>query len=509
MQNSKLAGYVEKFNASDHETIKQAVSNRQALDWMLEHIPYFECPDKTIEETYYFRWWVFRKHIKQTPEGIIFTEFLPDVHWAGPYNSINSASGHHIAEARWLRGGGKFTDDYIRFWFRGSGNVFSYSCWMIMAVYEYCLVKNDFVIAVELLDDFVRYYERIEQTNLTRYRLFWSHDDRDAMEMSISGNGLRPTLNSYMFANAYAISRIALHAGLTLLSDEYRNKAELLKENINNLLWDEDAGFYKVIPQTGKDDAIKSFSFAEIPALHNVMEAIGYIPWSFNIPERRHGGAWKYLSDERYFGAEYGPMTAERGHPSCMNICDSHECLWNGPSWPFATTQTINGMIYALKLGQTNCLSKADFINQMRTYANCHFRTREDGTRINWLDENLNPFTGEWLSRRILRDWGWPESKGGYERGKDYNHSAFCDLIIRGICGVDLCAENKVTINPLLPEGLWDYFLLDKLPYKNHELTIMYDSSGDRFNKGKGLTVFVDGVPAKVSKGLEQVEVRF
>lgn len=76
------------------------------------------------------------------------------------------------------------------------------------------------------------------------------------------------------------------------------------------------------------------------------------------------------------------------------------------------------------------------FLSVLRTYANSHYRMREDGKRVNWLDENMEPDTGDWLSRRILKDWDWPQLKAGYERGKDYNHSAFCDLIIRGVCGV-------------------------------------------------------------------------
>ena len=51
---------------------------------------------------------------------------------------------------------------------------------------------------------------------------------------------------------------------------------------------------------------------------------------------------------------------------------------------------------------------------------------------------------GDWISRTILERWKkekndkgeeWPENKGGKERGKDYNHSTFCDLIINGLIG--------------------------------------------------------------------------
>ena len=52
-------------------------------------------------------------------------------------------------------------------------------------------------------------------------------------------------------------------------------------------------------------------------------------------------------------------------------------------------------------------------------YTHSHYRTLENGEKVNWMDENLDPYTGEWLSRRILEDWEWQKDKGGYERGKD------------------------------------------------------------------------------------------
>ena len=57
---------------------------------MEENVPRFECPDKELEEIYYFRWWTFRKHIKETPDGFVITEFLPKVSWSGKYNKISS-----------------------------------------------------------------------------------------------------------------------------------------------------------------------------------------------------------------------------------------------------------------------------------------------------------------------------------------------------------------------------------------------------------------------------------
>ena len=128
----------------------------------------------------------------------------------------------------------------------------------------------------------------------------------------------------------------------------------------------------------------------------------------------------------------------------------------------------------------------------MSDYAEGHYRVNEQGKKINWLDENIDPNTGKWLSREILKNWGWPEGKGGYERGKDYNHSAFCDLVLRGIVGIGL-EDDRVTVNPLPPDGMWDYFKAENIPLKKHNWTVCYDKTGQHYGNGQGFFVYMDG----------------
>ena len=111
-----LRMYVDRFNADDVEHHTNAIPNSKAFDFLNEYIPLLECPDKEIERAYYFRWWTFRRHLKLTPKGYVVTEFLPDVGWAGAYNTINCAAGHHIMDGRWLKDR-RYISDYSRFWF--------------------------------------------------------------------------------------------------------------------------------------------------------------------------------------------------------------------------------------------------------------------------------------------------------------------------------------------------------------------------------------------------------
>src|SRR5262249_49977035 len=49
-----------------------------------------------------------------------------------------------------------------------------------------------------------------------------------------------------------------------------------------------------------------------------------------------------------------------------------------------------------------------------------------------------------------------------------------------------------VLVKPLAPAS-WDYFLLENTPYHGHNLTVLWDRTGDRYGQGAGFKVFVDG----------------
>jgi hypothetical protein len=494
--------YIERFNRNDEETVVQYVDNAGTWDWLSGQMPLFDCPDPVLEETYYFRWWVYRKHVKLTSDGFVITEFHPTVPWAGKHNTINCAIGHHLNEGRWLRKSLEFLKDYILFWFRGGGSLRSYSCWIADAVWNFCIVTADFGMAVDLLPDMVANYEQWELSHRNESGLFWSYDDRDAMEFSISGSGLRPTLNSYMYADAIAIAKIAHLAGDSEMESRFLSKADRLKRLVQEKLWDSKDHFFKVVPLETVKDTVEQWEFEKLDPTHNVREQIGYIPWTFHLPDAGYEEAWLQLKDVNGFKAPFGPTTAEQRHPRFMFHHDSHECLWNGPSWPFATSQTLTAFANVLHDYDQQLVSGEDYYDLLQTYAKCHYRTLPDGTKVSWLDENIDPFTGEWLSRRILEEWNWRQDKGGRERGKDYNHSSFNDLIITGLIGFRPGDGETVEVHPLIPEGKWEYFCLDRLPYRGKEITVIYDQDGQHYNHRAGLSVYINGKEAAHSEHL-------
>jgi len=488
--SSIIAGYVDRFNATDDELYRQLISNSEAAEFLTANIPRFECPDADLQEIYYFRWWTFRKHIKQTDDGFIITEFLPKVGWSGKDNGICCPAMHHFNEGRWLHDR-RFLDSYANYWLRVGGSLRTYSFPIAASLYNYYLATGNDSLLTQYLPDLILNYVEWERARLDRERsLFWQNDGADGMEVSVCGtpepNGYRVTINTYMIAEARAIAKIAAMSGDRNMAEMFKTKGEIVESAMHRQLWDADADFFKVIPRNSS-------------TLCSTRELHGYTPWYFDTAKPEHDCAWQFLMSPQHFFAPFGPTTAEQSSPDFKIAYEGHECQWNGPSWPFATSVTLTAMANLLIDRNQDYITKADYFTLLKNYARSHRLTRDDGTVVPWIDENLNPFTGDWIARTRLKSWengSWSDGKGGVERGKDYNHSTFCDLIITGLVGLrpqPANHGNTVFVEPLLPEDEWDWFCLENIPYQGHTLAIVYDRTGEKYRRGKGLMLFVDG----------------
>ncbi len=483
--------YIDRFNKNDEETLIQHIPNAKSWEFLKANIPLFECPDNDFELTYYFRWWTYRKHIKNTTDGFVITEFLPDVSWSGKHNTISCPAGHHFYEGRWLHDP-KYLDDYAVFWFQKGGSPRQYSCWISDALYARYLVRPDKKLITGLLENLVHNYKEWEKEKLAPDGLFWQIDDKDGMEFSISGSGglkmlgepgKRPSINSYMFGDAAAIAKIAKLAGRDDIAKEFRAKVEKLKQLIQTKPWNGREKFFMTLPRDGQ-------------TLVNVREQIGFTPWYFNLPAPGYEDAWKQLMDPQGFYAPFGPTTAEQRHPQFAVRYEGHSCQWNGPSWPYATAITLTALANVLNNYNQNAIGKADYFETLKIYTMSHRLKRQDSQVIPWIDENLNPYTGDWIARTRLSPT---------VRGKDYNHSTYCDLIISGLIGLRPRPDDVVEVNPLLPPNKWDWFCLDNVLYHNHIITILWDRTGAKFGKGKGFYVFADGKEIVSSSSLSKI----
>ncbi|MBE7030507.1 MAG: hypothetical protein E7409_03650 [Ruminococcaceae bacterium] len=455
-------------------------------------IPLLDVEDKIIEQVYYYRWNVFCKHIRKTPEGHVITEFYPSVPWAKKYNTINCPAGHHLYEGRWLHNQ-EYINDYATFWFEDpEAQPRQYSFWVADAIYNVCKVTDDFSIAEKLYEKLKENYAAWEKSHGMENGLFYQIDDRDGMEYSAGGSGCRPTINSYMYADALALSRMAQRMGKGEDAKAYAEKAADLKKKINSMLWNDEAQFFETLAEE------KNYQFS------GVREEVGFVPWYFNVPDSDKSVAWKFLMDDEYFWAPYGPTTTEQICPDFMKEFN-HECLWNGPSWPFATSQTATALGNLLCNYKQTVMTNGDYYKLLHTYANSQFDVKENGERVPYVDENLDPFTGEWIARAQLRKMEKPP--GGADRGEDYNHSTFCDLVLNGLVGIRPREGEGVLINPLFDEDDLAYLCADGILYHGKYICVLWDRTGKHYGKGHGLRIYCDGEEILWSSKLVEVEI--
>jgi hypothetical protein len=265
-------------------------------------------------------------------------------------------------------------------------------------------------------------------------------------------------------------------------------------------LWDEEAKFFKTrrtvepiplqYPNTKQEEC-------EPGALVSVREIFGLVPWMFNLPEGGKGyeEAWKQLTDRQGFWGDYGPTTAERRHPG-FSIARPRGCYWHGPSWPYTTSQILTALANLLNNYDQDVIGKQGYFDTLKAYARSHVWKQNDGTTVSWIGESVNPDTGRWISN------GGPYPK---TNGRFYNHSSYCDLVITGLIGLRPRADDVVEVNPLLPENTWETFCLDNVLYHGRILTIIWDETGEKYNRGQGLTVLADGKKIAQSMTLSRI----
>jgi hypothetical protein len=262
--------------------------------------------------------------------------------------------------------------------------------------------------------------------------------------------------------------------------------------------------------------------------LSDAREAIGFIPWMFNLAGPEHAEAWAQIKDPQGFWAPWGLTTAERRHPA-FRTHGTGTCEWDGAVWPFATSQTLRGLANVLRQANPPHLqggarggsaddgegtsveadgdagnpspvpslpgrgelpvTRRDYFEQLLAYARSH---QMDGRA--YIGEYLDETTGHWLITG-------PKA----ERSKFYNHSMFNDLVITGLVGLVPRADDVVEVDPLIPADAWDWFCLDGVPYHGRSLTILWDRTGERYGRGAGLVVLVDGEELVRSATLQRV----
>ena len=499
---SAVGGSAPATTFLDHTALLGSV---QDPGWYEANIPFLEVPDRQIQDVYYYRWQTYKEHLVYTgPQyGWLSNEFLQPVDYGAPYGGVVAAAGHQITEGRWLRDQ-QYTKDDIDYWLNGPGQfakprtdgvnpdtgdwAHEYSFWAASAVWQQYLAAGDAGFTTAEKQALIRQYNGWSDHFDSSLGLYWQVPVWDATEYSPSsyessdpyhgGAGFRPTINAYQYGDAMAIGRIAALTGDTATAADFTHRASALQTAMQAHLWDPGRQFFYDMPRDNNPSR----------ALLDTREEMGFMPWMFDMPAAGDVSAFAQLKDANGFASAYGPTTTERRSRWFMH--DAAECCrWDGPSWPYETSQTLTGVANLLDdYPAQSVLDAADYVSMLHTYAATQYR---DGQP--YVAEAHDPDQPNWIY----------DSHGHSE---DYNHSTFNDNVISGLIGLRGQAGNTLTVKPLAPSG-WDYFALENTPYHGHDVTVLWDRTGLRYHQGAGLRVYVDGHQVSVSPTLTAVTV--
>jgi hypothetical protein len=462
--------------------------------WYEGNIPFFEIPDPLLTRIFYYRWQVVRAHQRDLGrQGYISTEFLDDVGWQRePYASLNDASAFHIAEGRWLRNR-RYADDYIDFLYEGGGNDRHFSEGIAGAVWGRYLADGDAAGATRHLDAMRHIYNLWGDHFDFDRRLYWIEPLLDATEYTIAsidasdgkdgfrgGDAFRPSINAYMFDNARAIGWIAALAGDNATAADYAARAADLKAHVEADLWSPSLGHFVDRYQKGN-----AFVRAWEPIRGR--ELAGYLPWAVDMvtTDPRFVPAWSHLLSPAELGGPRGLRTVEPSYQYYMRqyrydaASGGRECQWNGPVWPFQTSQTLTGLANLLNGPPQTVASRSDYLRLLRQYAALHILGDHPDVQ-----EDYDPQSGKPIV--------------GLARSHHYFHSGFNDLIVTGLAGLRPRADDMLEVAPLIPTDPKDpeylpWFALQDVPYHGRLVTILWDSDGSRYKRGAGLSLLVDG----------------
>lgn len=484
---------------------KDLLSSVEDPTWFDANIPLIEVPSREIQQVYYFRWQSYREHLAYTSTqyGYMSTEFLAPTFYGAPYGGINAAAGFHIVEGRWLKDQ-RYGQDLVNYWLSGPGIfdkpaddgvnadtydwVHEYSFWAGSAVWNQYLATGNKEFALGQLDNLVKYYKGWNNHFNDNLGLYWQVPVWDATEYTAAsyetdnpyhgGAGYRPTLNAYQYGDAVAIAQLARLKGDTQLAQDFENKASALKTNMQKWLWDEGSQFFKHRQRDNNPDG----------KLLTTREIMGYIPWMFNMPDSKYISSFTQLMDKDGFSARYGPTTTEKRSKWYMHEAENGCCRWDGPSWPFATAQTLTAVENVLHdYPAQKYITSTDYVHLLQGYAETQYKNGSP-----YVAEAHYPDQDKWIYDQ--------------PRGEDYNHSTFVENVIAGLLGLRAQKGDSIVINPLTPKD-WEYFAIENAPYHGHDVSVFWDATGNKYKQGKGFKVYVDGKLVVEKDTVQKVEV--
>ena len=311
--------------------------------WFQRNIPFIEIDDSEIQTIYYYRWKLFRSHIREIgSQGVTVLEFLDNVPWARqPYTDLNDSASFHIMEGRWLRNSA-IIDSLIDHLYTGGANDRHFSESIAAATESSIRVTGDATPALRHLDTMQHIFNLWDDHFDRSRNLYWIEPLLDATEYTISsidasgagfsdypssdesrngftgGYAYRPSINSYQFANAMAIARLASLAGEPEVAADYTQRAEKIRSAVLAQLWNPTLQHFT-------DRYQRSTQFVTAGEFVRGRELVGYLPWFYEMPPKDTLGEDNYAAAWRHLLAP-----AQQGHRLAQEAARGRQLLGRG-----------------------------------------------------------------------------------------------------------------------------------------------------------------------------------
>lgn len=353
-----------------------------------------------------------------------------------PWASLNDATGFHIQEGRWCRDR-RFKEDFANFIYSSDSQTRQFSESMAAAVWQGYLVDGVAADAIAKLDAMKRVYEAWNNSFDSSKSLYWVEPFRDATEYTISsidttngvdgftgGNSFRPSINSYQYANAKAIANLAsLQGNAQDVVESYNQKASSIKSIAQDKLWN--STFEHFV-----DGFQVNSTFVRYWDFIRGREFVVFVPWTHDLPDDNvdFAQAWKHVLDTSQLAGPHGLRTVEPSYQYYMRQYryegTNPECQWNGPVWPFQTTQVLTGLAnfsdHYPQGSASAVIGSSEYTKLLQQYAKLHYNPSHGG--ILNLEEDYCPDTGAPIV--------------GLKRLPPYFHSGYIDLILTGLVSI-------------------------------------------------------------------------
>ncbi|HYD50692.1 MAG TPA: hypothetical protein VEB21_20210 [Terriglobales bacterium] len=481
--------------------------------WFADNIPYFDSSDIGFKKMWYYRWWVVRFNLNEldSPDLKSYNFYEGKL---GFDNVISFAVPVQLKELAYLRdpifGVSQALNSYNNRSDIGAvvdppGSPYwgeMYSHWIAAALAELNRVHpmdRDTLanLTASAALDVDAWATNFDQDNdglparlkprLTGYDLdilsFWYFDGLKLNPRARLSEMERVDFASFVYANAKGVAELAAALGDQPLRERQDATASKIRAAVLGTLWDEQTKFF--YPQRAGDDAR-----APIRELH------GFFPFTMRLApdEPRYTAALAKFIDPEEFWTRFPPVITSSYHYRQWNW--EMDGLTRNIA-PHPITMGAKTLLEAYKHYESSPIEASHFMELMSRYNELVY------PGVHPADPYWRPNAHEYFSK-------W-EPYQSAERPKPSDishdfHSAYCYLVVEGAVGLTPRTDERIELDPAARS--WDYFLLDQLRYRGHDLRIVWDKpDGTVRYTGlpEGFSLYIDGQLAFTEPALSHV----